>query len=61
MEELFVERGFQSNLARAKRIKRNGKRAETQAETIVLYLTKSMKKIFGHGDTEKVMAVRGDN
>lgn len=39
------------------------KRAETQAETIVPYLTKNMKEIFGHGDTDKVgvMAVRRDN
>lgn len=38
-------------------------KAEIQAETIVLYLTKNMKEIFGHGDTEKVgvMAARGDN
>lgn len=39
------------------------KGAETQAETIVPYLTKNMKEIFGHGDTDKVgvMAVRRDN
>jgi len=39
------------------------KRAETQTETIVLCLTKNMKEIFGHCDTEKVgvIAVRGDN
>lgn len=29
------------------------KRAETQAETIVLCLTKNMKKMFVHGDMEK--------
>lgn len=39
------------------------KSAETLAETIVLYLTENMKKMFVHSDTEKlgVMAVRGDN
>lgn len=28
-------------------------RAETQTETIVPYLTKKMKEMFAHGDTER--------